>query len=272
MRDVRPEDGSSSKVDIDLVQRIRSGSSSLRARPSRGAADEDLPIDLDIDSLYRYSYYPHNPIELRPCHLIAHSTDLLANASRKNPPPLDPPHPLQTAHRPRPPLAAKTKSDAQPRWPVHLNHCFGRIILDNICQRPWREVLQPPAVRNMSVAQLGKAVEIGEGILGGTVDLEKLNQESLQMRAKSRSMPGIKGQVNKTMGHAVHAGPQSHSASPTTTISSPNLITAPGLIIDPAELRDLPPEANSTSESRPKNKKKKTIRDYFKSPVEVEVE
>lgn len=170
------------------------------------------------------------------------------------------------------PLAAKTKSDAQPRWPVHLNHCFGRIILDNICQRPWREALKPPAVRNMSVAQLGKAVEIGEGILGGTVDLEKLNQESLQMRAKSRSMPGSKGQVNKTMGHAVHAGPQSHSASPTTTISSPNLITAtePKSRSSPADLEDLPAKANSTSESRPKNKKKKNIRDYFKSPVKVE--
>jgi methylated-DNA-[protein]-cysteine S-methyltransferase len=172
------------------------------------------------------------------------------------------------------PLAAKIKSDAQPRWPVHLNHCFGRIILDHICQRPWREVLQPPAVRHMNMGQLGKAVQVGEGILSGIVDLEKLNRESLQMRAKSRSMPGSKGQANEPLVHAVHAGSQSHSASPTTIISSPNLITAtePKSRSSPADLEDLPAKANSTSESRPKNKKKKNIRDYFKSPVKVEVE
>ncbi|KAH8090254.1 hypothetical protein HD553DRAFT_346784 [Filobasidium floriforme] len=168
------------------------------------------------------------------------------------------------------PLAAKTKSSAQPRWPVHLNHCFGRIILDHICQRPWREVLQPPAIEHMNIAQLGKAVQVGEGILGGTIDLERLNRESLQMRSKSRSGSESKGEANESLGHAVHAGSQSHSASPTTIISSPNHISSPGLIIDPAELRDLPAKANSTPESRPKNKKKKTIRDYFKSPVKVE--
>lgn len=173
------------------------------------------------------------------------------------------------------PLAAKNKSDAQPRWPVHLNHCFGRIILDNICQRPWREIIDPPAVTNMSVGQLGKAVKVGEGILGGTVDLEKLNRESLQMRAKSRIGPENQRKFHKAMGHAVHAGSQSHSASPTTIISSPNHIIAPEpkSRSSPADRQvlqeDLLAKANSESESKLK-KKKTTIRDYFKSPVKVE--
>lgn len=53
VRDVRPEDMRIlSKVDIDLDH---SRSNSGRARPSRGAADEDLPIDLNIDNLYPYT-------------------------------------------------------------------------------------------------------------------------------------------------------------------------------------------------------------------------
>jgi hypothetical protein len=164
------------------------------------------------------------------------------------------------------PLAAKNKSDAQPRWPVHLNHCFGRIILDHICQRPWREIIDPPAVRHMSTTQLSKAVEVGEGILGGTIDLEKLNRESLQMRAKSRTMPGSKSQVGQAMGDTAPAGLQNPSTS--ASISTPDVISSTGLFIDPAELRDLPAKAKHT-ESKPK--KKKTIRDYFKVEVEAEV-
>jgi hypothetical protein len=162
------------------------------------------------------------------------------------------------------PLAARNKSDAQSRWPVHLNHCFGRIILDHICQRPWREVLQAPAVRNMSVAQLGKAVQVGEGILGGTIDLEELNRGSLQMRAKSRSESESKSKVGQAMGETAPAGLQNPSTS--ASISSQNLITAPEPKSGsrPADLRDLPAKAKHT-ESKPKIKK--TIWDYFSVEV-----
>jgi hypothetical protein len=162
------------------------------------------------------------------------------------------------------PLAAKNKSDAQPRWPVHLNHCFGRIILDHICERPWREVIQAPAVRHMSVGQLGKAVEVGEGILGGTIDLERLNRESLQMRAKSRSESESKSKVGQAMGDTAPAGLQNPSTS--ASISSQNFITGPEPKSGsrPADLRDLPAKAKHT-ESKPK--RKKTIRDYFSVEV-----
>ena len=152
------------------------------------------------------------------------------------------------------PLAAKNKSDAQPRWPVHLNHCFGRIILDHICQRPWREIIDPPAVKHMSVAQLGKAVEVGEGILGGTIDLERLNRESLQMRAKSRSESESKSNINETLGHAVLAGSDSPPASTSTSTSAVDSNPR-------ARQANLQAKAKrSDSETKPK----KTIRDYFK--------
>ncbi|MEO1174083.1 MAG: hypothetical protein AAFX94_18850, partial [Myxococcota bacterium] len=36
-------------------------------------------------------------------------------------------------------------------WPVTDDHCFARILLDNACGRPWREVVRPPAWRNASI-------------------------------------------------------------------------------------------------------------------------
>jgi len=82
------------------------------------------------------------------------------------------------------PHAAKTRSSTQTQWPVHLNHCFGRIILDNVCQRPWKEVIKSPATRNMSTDQLERCVELGEAILSGEVDLQRLNEKSLEWRGK----------------------------------------------------------------------------------------
>lgn len=83
------------------------------------------------------------------------------------------------------PLAANSRSPSQPIWPVHLNHCFGRIILDNICQRPWREVIRAPAVKHMNLGQLERAVKLGEEILSGEADLGQLNRESLSMRGRA---------------------------------------------------------------------------------------
>ena len=82
------------------------------------------------------------------------------------------------------PRAAKAKSDRQPIWPVHLNHCFGRIILDNICKQPWRRIIPAPAIRNMSPDQLEQAVTLAEDILSGKTDLATLNRESLRMRGE----------------------------------------------------------------------------------------
>ena len=69
-------------------------------------------------------------------------------------------------------------------WPVHLDHCFQRILLDNAAGRPWREVVAPPAYRNAPDDMLLEAVVLGEMVIEGTRDLAELNRKSLTMRGK----------------------------------------------------------------------------------------
>lgn len=81
------------------------------------------------------------------------------------------------------PRAARERSD----WPVALDHCFARILLDNACGRPWREAVRPPAWANMPVDTLADAVTLGEAVLDGRADLAALNRSSLGLRGKLRA-------------------------------------------------------------------------------------
>jgi len=74
----------------------------------------------------------------------------------------------------------------RPDWPIRLDHCFARVILDSVCGRPWREVVPAPAWRRMAVPMLVEAVALGEAILNGDIDLAELNARSLVMRGKGR--------------------------------------------------------------------------------------
>ena len=78
------------------------------------------------------------------------------------------------------PHAARTRPD----WPVSLDHCFARILLDNTFGRPWREIVQPPAWRETPPADLARAVALGEAVLAGEADLGELNRRSLALRGK----------------------------------------------------------------------------------------
>jgi hypothetical protein len=78
------------------------------------------------------------------------------------------------------PEAARKRSD----WPIRLDHCFARVILDEICGRPWREVLPSPAYKHLDAAQLAAAISLGEAIACGSADLQALNRSSLQIRGK----------------------------------------------------------------------------------------
>lgn len=78
------------------------------------------------------------------------------------------------------PVMARDRS-----WPVHLDHCFQRILLDNAVGMAWREVIRPPAYRNASDQQLAKAVALGEAAARGEEDLAALNRRSLVWRGKS---------------------------------------------------------------------------------------
>lgn len=84
------------------------------------------------------------------------------------------------------PALAKAKDAAQPKWPVQLDHCFARIILDNAVgkDRPWNQVLKSPAYKNMSREQLDSAIALGEKLSRGEEDLVALDERSLSLRGK----------------------------------------------------------------------------------------
>ena len=84
------------------------------------------------------------------------------------------------AMRRRLPEAARNRAD----WPVRLDHCFGRVILDAVYGRPWRKVIPAPAVRNMDEAALRRALAIAEAVLAGEADLHALDARSLALRGK----------------------------------------------------------------------------------------
>ena len=76
---------------------------------------------------------------------------------------------------------------ARPDWPVRLDHCFARILLDNTCGAPWRETVAAPAWANLSPDQLACAIALGEAVLAGQADLAALNRRSLALRGKLRA-------------------------------------------------------------------------------------
>jgi len=73
---------------------------------------------------------------------------------------------------------------ARPDWPVHRDHCFARILLDNTCGGPWRDSVRAPAWANLSLNRLDAATGLGEAILDGRTDLDWLNRRSLSLRGK----------------------------------------------------------------------------------------
>lgn len=92
---------------------------------------------------------------------------------------------LYTQHLPS---LAKSQDPVQERWPVHLDHCFARIVLDNAVgvDTPWTDAVKQPATKNMTVAQLEAAIQLAERIATGEADLSALNERSLGLRGKKR--------------------------------------------------------------------------------------
>jgi len=78
------------------------------------------------------------------------------------------------------PAAARSRPD----WPIRLDHCFARVILDAVCGRPWREAVRAPAYKHLSAEQLRSAIALGDAIRAGAADLGALNARSLQLRGK----------------------------------------------------------------------------------------
>ncbi|KAI4115999.1 MAG: hypothetical protein LQ345_003500 [Seirophora villosa] len=84
------------------------------------------------------------------------------------------------------PALAVSKSPVQDSWPVHVDHCFGRIILDTVVGRdsPWMNKLNPPAVKTMTSEQLEACIALGAAIAEGKESLAMLDAKSLQLRGK----------------------------------------------------------------------------------------
>lgn len=101
-------------------------------------------------------------------------------------------------YRKRLPALAKAKDPAQPKWPVVLDHCFARIVLDNAVgvDRPWAEAVRAPATKNMSEAQLQAAIALGQRLARGEANLVELDERSLQLRGKKSKAAGrVKGRA-----------------------------------------------------------------------------
>lgn len=69
-------------------------------------------------------------------------------------------------------------------WPIALDHCFQRVLLDNAVGGPWRDVIAAPAWRNADDDVLERAIAMGEAAADGSVDIADLNRRSLDWRGK----------------------------------------------------------------------------------------
>lgn len=75
----------------------------------------------------------------------------------------------------------------QRRFPVRLNHCFQRIVLDNLFNNCWYTVLsrREPAYKQLDEEQLERVIAIAEAIIHQPDNyLDQLNQNSLRWRGK----------------------------------------------------------------------------------------
>ena len=80
---------------------------------------------------------------------------------------------------------------AERGFPVRLDHCFQRILLDNACGTVWYDRIEKrPAYAHAPNTILRAAVELGERVLAGEAELWPLNDSSLAWRGKPMKGPG----------------------------------------------------------------------------------
>ena len=79
----------------------------------------------------------------------------------------------------------------QREFPVRFNHCFARIILDNLFNCCWYEAIdrkKGAAYKQLSVEQLQQAIALAEAIIARPdTYIQQLNQNSLRWRGKLKS-------------------------------------------------------------------------------------
>lgn len=78
------------------------------------------------------------------------------------------------------PAAAKARG-----WPIRLDHCFMRVLLDHAFGDAWYDHIQKrPAYKHAPDDALIRAVEAGRAALSGKADLPAMNRQSLTWRGK----------------------------------------------------------------------------------------
>lgn len=78
-------------------------------------------------------------------------------------------------------------ASARHHWSVTEDHCFMRILLDQLFQDCWYHHLnsKQPAYRQLNLDQLKACIRMGEQLLSGdTASLAVWNRESLRWRGK----------------------------------------------------------------------------------------
>ena len=71
-------------------------------------------------------------------------------------------------------------------WPIRLDHCFMRVLLDHAYQDAWTgHVTKRPAYRHVPDEKLARAVAAGRAVLAGAADLPAMNRQSLDWRGKT---------------------------------------------------------------------------------------
>jgi hypothetical protein len=85
----------------------------------------------------------------------------------------------QTVHEALP-ARAKNAGD----WPIHADHCFARVVLDNVFDDVWtNHVTGEPAYKHLSPTELQTAIEIADTMLDeGRPAVTQYNDRSLAWR------------------------------------------------------------------------------------------
>lgn len=81
------------------------------------------------------------------------------------------------------PTVAKRK-----QYPIRFDHCFLRVIYDNLFDAPWRTVLHEnrAAIYQLTEVQLKQAIALAENMLEDRECCVQLNQKSLLLRGKRK--------------------------------------------------------------------------------------
>lgn len=81
------------------------------------------------------------------------------------------------------PVAAKSGA-----YPVRFNHCFLRIVYDNLLGGRWQDKLAKgkPAIHQLNDQQLREAIALGQRLIDDPELTRELNVNSLRWRGKLR--------------------------------------------------------------------------------------